>query len=66
MIWEVSSGLDACLEIIQLTDDATGMGGQKDRDAVGRPVRDLRRRHAIIEPVRQAGAPQVVHPFAER
>ncbi|SOE33141.1 hypothetical protein SAMN05442782_10159 [Streptomyces sp. OK228] len=31
-----------------------------------RPVRDPRRRHAIIEPVRQAGVPQVVHPFAER
>jgi len=57
---------DAALGEFVLADDALGVDAQQNVHAVPRPLRDLGREDAPVQPGGQARVPQVVRPPGER
>ncbi len=60
-LWQVARGFQSPFQIRQLAVDAAGICGQEHGDAVASPLRHLRGRDAVVEPLRQASVPIVVH-----
>lgn len=58
--------LNPSLQVVELPVDAAGVRGQEHGDAVACPLGHGRGRDAGVEPVRQAGMPEVVYAATER